>query len=91
MSVRGFLAHQLIEVENELSACAKYVDLLAMEIGEHSDEIHWDKTAALPADAWLKDVRTLRWKMDRAEGLLRAYNLHLDANGGENDDATETR
>ena len=85
---RRFLAHQLAEVETELMACGKFADRLGLEIGEHSDEIHWDGAAAMPADAWLKEVRSLQWRLDRAEGLLRAYNLHLTANGETNDNAS---
>jgi hypothetical protein len=88
---RGFLAHQLVEVEDELASCANFADQLSLEIGEHSDEIHWDKAAALPADAWLKEIRSLQWKLDRAEGLLRAYNLQLAANKGEHYDDASTR
>jgi hypothetical protein len=88
---RGFLAHQLAEVENELASCSFVADRLGLEIGEHSDEIHWDKTAALPAHAWLDEVVACRRKLDRAEGLLRAYNLVLTTNNGESNDDTCAR
>jgi hypothetical protein len=87
---RRFLAHQLAEVETELAACAKFADRLGLEIGEHSDEIHWDGAAAQPAEGWMKEVRALQWRLDRAEGLLRAYNIFLTANG-ENNDHTSAR
>ncbi len=88
---RGFLAHQLVSVEDELASCSFVADRLGMEIGEHSDEIHWDKATALPADGWLQEVVECRRKLERAEGLLRAYNLQLAANKGGTDDYTSTR
>ena len=83
MSVRGFLSHQLLEVEAELVAASKEADLLGLDIGEHADEIHWDKTLASDATEWIKKAAVTRHRLDRVEGLLRAYNLHLNANRGE--------
>jgi hypothetical protein len=88
---RGFLAHQLVSVEDELASCSFVADRLGMEIGEHSDEIHWDKATALPADGWLQEVVECRRKLERAEGLLRAYNLQLAANKGGTDDNASAR
>jgi hypothetical protein len=59
-----------------------------LEIGEHSDEIHWQDGKAFPADEWIAEIVTLRNQLDRAEGLLRAYNLVVTAEKGETDDDT---
>jgi len=83
MSRRGFLSHQLLEAETELAAAAKQADALGLDLGEHSDDIEWHKTLALPADEWMDRVSAVRHRLDRAEGLLRAYNIHLKAQRGE--------
>jgi len=80
---RGFLAHQLAEVETELTACSFDADTLALEVGEHSDAIHWDQAAPLPADVWMAKVVSLQNKLNRAEGLLRAYSMVASTTKGE--------
>lgn len=88
---RGFLAHQLAEVETELAGAAKVADLLSLEIGEHSDEIHWDKHAGFAAAEWIDEVTRVQARLARAEGLLRAYELARCARLGENNDDPRTR
>lgn len=83
MATRGFLANQLLQAEEELSRAATEAQNLAFDLGEHSDEIHWDKAAALPADKFMEQVNTIRMRVARAEGLLFAYNIHLKAQRGE--------
>jgi len=83
MSVRGFLSNQLLEAEVELMAVGKVADELGMTIGEHADEIHWDKMLASSPSEWLSKVAELRYRLDRAQGLLNAYEIHRKANGGE--------
>jgi hypothetical protein len=85
---RGFLAHQLAEVETELGDAAKVADLLSLNIGDHSDEIHWDKHPGWSADSWIREVGNIQQKLVRAEGLLRAYELARCANLGESNDDT---
>jgi hypothetical protein len=83
MARKGFLSHQLLETEAELTAVWKEADELGLDVGEHADQIRWDKSLGLPADDWMKRVSAIRHRLDRAEGLLHAYNLHLNANRGE--------
>jgi hypothetical protein len=83
---RGFLAHQLVEVETELAGAAKVADSLSLDVGDHSDEIHWDGRAGVSASGWIDDVVKVQKMLARAEGLLRAYELARRANLGETDD-----
>jgi hypothetical protein len=88
---RGFLAHQLAEVETELTLAVAQADALSFDVGGHSDEIHWDGRPALPAAGWIGEVEKIRNRLARCEGLLRAYELARRANLGENDDDTCAR
>jgi hypothetical protein len=75
---RAFLAHQLLEAESELTWVALHADAVGLDVGEHSDEIHWDGAAARPLDEALVTIREMRHRLDRAEGLIRAYGLALE-------------
>jgi hypothetical protein len=88
---RGFLAHQLAEVETELTDAARQADALSLDVGDHSDQIHWDGREGLTAAHWIDEVLTIQRRLARAEGLLRAYELARRANLGETDDDTCAR
>ena len=84
--MRKFPAHQLANTELELTSAGFQADRLALDIGDHSDEINWDDHEPLSADDWLNEIALIRAKLDRAEGLLRAYELFRKAQRGETDD-----
>jgi len=75
---RNFASRQLIEVETELADLAGVADELGMVIGESADSVHYDGVVPPPSAAWLETVRQLRYKLDRAEGLIRAYDIHVN-------------
>jgi hypothetical protein len=83
---RRFLAHQLSVAETELASAASAADSLGLDVGEHSDQIHWDDAAAEGADVWMQRVSEIRARIDRVEGLLRAYELVRKSNSGETHD-----
>lgn len=79
---RRFLSHQLIEAELELSKTGRMADELGFELGEMADEIHFDGAAARPAEEALITIRELKRSLERAEGLVRAYQLGYLAEKG---------
>ena len=89
--MRTFPAHQLAETENELASLAFYADRLGWDIGEHSDGLRWRDEKPYEASEWIREVEGLRGKIDRAEELLRAYELFRKGQQGENDDDTSAR
>ena len=89
--MRKFPAHQLAEAESELASLGFVADHVSFDIGDHSDEIHWDDAEPVSAEGWLKEIEQMRGKLLRAEGLLRAYELFRKANLGETDDDASAR
>ena len=89
--MRKFPAHQLSETENELASLAFHADHMSLDIGEFSDRIHWDGDEPIGAQHWIDEVVRLRGKLDRAEGLLRAYELVRKAKIGESNDYASAR
>ena len=89
--MRKFPAHQLVETENELTSLAFRAERLGWDIGEHSDELHWDDAVMLDASEWMREIGQLRANLDRAEGLLRAYELVRKAQQGESNDYASAR
>lgn len=87
--MRNARSQQLIEVERELLAVAVEAESISLDIGDHADELHYDRAPAQPADKWMSDVLRMRINLKRAEGLLRAYQLMQAVDQGENDDNTE--
>ncbi|HEY7822331.1 MAG TPA: hypothetical protein VIG24_05840 [Acidimicrobiia bacterium] len=83
MGTRGFLSRQLLEAETELAAAGDTSDKLGFDIGDHADAIHFDDADASGVEDWLNTIRLVKYRLDRAEGLLRAYDLHRKANQGE--------
>ena len=84
--MRKFPAHQLVETENELASVAFNAERLGWDIGEHSDELHWDDAVMADASEWIREIDQLRGKLARAEGLLRAYELVRKTRQGEVND-----
>ena len=84
--MRKFPAHQLAETENELASLAFNAERLGWDIGEHSDDVHWRDENPADASEWIREIQQLRGKLDRAEGLLRAYELVRKAKIGESND-----
>ena len=82
------MSEQLIQVERELLAVAVEAEKISFEIGDHADEIHYDGADARLGEKWKSDVLRMRLNLQRAEGLLRAYELFRTVNQGENDDDT---
>lgn len=76
---RAFLANQLLEAEVELMWVGKHADALGFDVGDLSDEIHFDGAAARELPEALVTVRELQLHLARAEGLIRAYGLALEA------------
>lgn len=84
--MRNFPAHQLAETENELASLAFNAERLSWDIGEHSDGVHWRDEKPWDASEWIAEIQELRDKLNRAEGLLRAYELFRKARQGESND-----
>ena len=89
--MRKFPAHQLAETEIELASLAFNAERLGWDVGEHSDDVHWRDDNPADASEWIKEIEGLRGNLDRAEGLLRAYELFRKANLGETDDYASAR
>ena len=89
--MRKFPAHQLANTESELASAGFHADRLGFDIGDHSDEIHWDEQKPVSAADWLNEIALIRGKIDRAEGLLRAYELFRKAEQGESYDDASAR
>ncbi|HEY7823469.1 MAG TPA: hypothetical protein VIG24_11565 [Acidimicrobiia bacterium] len=76
---RSFLANQLLEAEVELMWVGKHADALGFDVGDLSDELHFDGAPPRPLVEAIATVRELKLRLDRAEGLIRAYSLALEA------------
>ena len=81
--MRRFSSRQLLTVENELHNVAREADSISTKVGEHADNIHFENAKEMSAVEWLEDVVELRERLSHVEGLLRAYNIHVNANRGE--------
>jgi hypothetical protein len=77
--MRKFPAQQLLSVETELDEISTTAANLAMDVGDHSDELHWDAQEMKAADRWIAQAESLRHRLDRVEGLLRAYEMFRNA------------
>jgi len=72
---QSFFARQLLEVEAELTAVSKLADEIGMTVGELSDEIHYDGAVPRPVDQAIADVKAVAARVNRAFGMLQAYQL----------------
>lgn len=79
MRGRNFEASQLLLVEDLLNQLSLAADAVAMDVGVHADEIHYDGKAPADMRDMLLRVRALAYEAQRAEGLLRAYQLFWNA------------
>jgi len=76
MSGRNFAAHQLLMAEDEMLALSFLADEVGVDLGVLSDSIHWDDAQPPAVDGLLALIEGMRKHVDRAAGLVRAYELH---------------
>jgi hypothetical protein len=74
---RNFWATQLWHVEDDLEGVARVLSDLAIEVGEHSDAIHFDGVEPRSHGEALRHVRELTRILQTVEGLLHAYEIAL--------------
>jgi hypothetical protein len=75
---RGFFANQLWEAETLLDEVSSASNMLALDIGVVSDDIHFSSMEPSSAYLSLKKVDELEKKLERVRGLLHAYELAVE-------------
>jgi len=76
MARRKFASHQLLLAEDEMVLLTHWADELGMQLGLLSDAIHFDDAAPTSAQDMLEKVEAMRLPLERAAGLIRAYEIH---------------
>lgn len=81
--MRDFLPNQLLACEAELLLVGSIATELGWDLGDLSDRQHWDGAVAEPvgerADHVIAEIRRAT---DRVDGLLKAYQMVLNARAG---------
>ena len=90
--MRKFPARQLLEAEDEMMALGRLADEVGLHLGEASDAIHFDGEEPPACDVLLQQIVGMQVHLDRAAGLVRAYEIHRRAAAvareARNDDAS---
>lgn len=77
--MRKFPARQLLSAEDEMTALQRWIGAVGIKLGEASDAIHWDGAEPPACDGLLDEIVRMQVHLDRAAGLVRAYEIHRRA------------
>jgi len=73
---RSFAANQLLMAEDEMSLLTRWSDEVGMQLGVLADSIHFDGADPVAVDGLLAQVEAMRITVERAVGLIAAYEIH---------------
>lgn len=76
MSRRKFASNQLLLAEDELIVLTRWADEVGMQLGVIADDIHFAGREPVAVDGLIDQVDGMRRALDRAAGLLAAYEIH---------------
>jgi hypothetical protein len=76
---KTFGATQLYAVEETVNKVADVLVHVGFEVGEHADEQNWDGTPMADMSGVLDRLQDAERGLARAVGLVRAYEMHRQA------------